>query len=228
MDRRGVAPSPTLRPRAETPVREDPSEPQRCQRVSRTVTGEGYETKYARKGGLSYLRTNVAPSVTPQRVCSSRESASRCPVGSGPRSAGTERGGGEDFSLDPAVRVVGCAHLGRPPLPVLVGEALAGVFATPRRLRRKFAVVEFEVAPRPNQPVLFAAVVVPMADRRATVRRCCPFLTLLSPVRLAVPYTADRVARRFAGFLPFPPVTRGCRPVQDVPPELLPGFEDSL
>ena len=84
-----------------------------------------------------------------------------------------------------------------------------------------FAVVEFEVTPRPDQTVLLAAVAVPMADRWAAVRRCCPFLTLLSPVRLAVPYTGDRVARRRSGFLPFPDVTRGFRRIQDVPPEVM-------
>ena len=73
-DRRGVAPSPTLRPKAETPVREPASESQRCQRVSRTVTSEGYAHKYEHKGGLTYVRTNVAPRVTPARANHSRES----------------------------------------------------------------------------------------------------------------------------------------------------------
>jgi hypothetical protein len=61
---------------------------------------------------------------------------------------------------------------------------------------------------------------VPMAAYRAAVRKCCPFPALLSPVRLTVPYTAAHVARRRAGFLPFPDQTRGCRRIQDVPPEV--------
>ena len=76
-DRRGVAPSPTLRPKAETPVREDATESQRCQRVSRTVTSEGYAHKYTIKGGLTYFRTKVPPRVTPARANYSRESRPR-------------------------------------------------------------------------------------------------------------------------------------------------------
>ena len=85
---RGVACSPALRSKAETPVREDASEPQRCQWVSRTVPSEGYETKYANKGGLSYLRTNVAPRVTPRKVHYSGESS---PFGAWPRTPGRPR-----------------------------------------------------------------------------------------------------------------------------------------
>jgi hypothetical protein len=71
-----------------------------------------------------------------------------------------------------------------------------------------------------GQLVRVTAVVGQDAVRRAAVSRCCTFLPLLPPVRIAVPYTAAHVARRRAGFLPFPDQTRGCRRIQDVPPEV--------
>ena len=76
-DRRGVAPSPTLRPKGGEWIRQHATETQRGQRVSRTVTSEGYAHKYEHKGGLTYVRTNVAPRVTPARANYSRESG-RC------------------------------------------------------------------------------------------------------------------------------------------------------
>ena len=52
-DRRGVAPSPALRPEAESGIREYATEMQRDQRVSRTLTSEGCAHEYATKGGLT-------------------------------------------------------------------------------------------------------------------------------------------------------------------------------
>ena len=69
-DRRGVAPSPTLRPKGGGWIRQHSTETQRSQRVSRTVASEGYAHKYEHKGGLTYVRTNVAPRVTPTGLSS--------------------------------------------------------------------------------------------------------------------------------------------------------------
>ena len=67
-DRRGVAPSPALRPEAESGIRRSATETQRGQRVWRTLTSDGHAHKYARKGRQICLRTNVAPRVTPVRA----------------------------------------------------------------------------------------------------------------------------------------------------------------
>ena len=72
-----------------------------------------------------------------------------------------------------------------------------------------------------GQHVPFAAVVVQMAARRAGVQRCHTFLPLLPQVRLAVPDPADRGARRGSTFLPLPPLTRGCRPILNVMPDVM-------
>ena len=96
-DRRGVAPSPTLRPKAETPVREHATEAQRCQRISSTVTSEGYAHRYAIKGGLTYFRTNVAPTMTPARANYSRESG-RCRAWSKTPGRAPMHGGGAALS----------------------------------------------------------------------------------------------------------------------------------
>ena len=96
-DRRGVAPSPTLRPKAETPVREHATEAQRCQRISSTVTSEGYAHRYAIKGGLTYFRTNVAPTMTPARTNYSRKSG-RCRAWSKTPGRAPMHGGGAALS----------------------------------------------------------------------------------------------------------------------------------
>ena len=79
-----------------------------------------------------------------------------------------------------------------------------------------------------GQHVPFAAVVVHMGERRAGVRRCYTFLPLLPRVRFAVPDPADRGGRRCSTFLPLPPLTRSCRPIRDVMPEVMPTVADRV
>ena len=67
-----------------------------------------------------------------------------------------------------------------------------------------------------------------MAEHQAAVRRCYTFLPLLPQVRRAVPDPADRSARRCSAFLPLPPSTRGCRPIQDVLPEVMSSTGDRV
>lgn len=64
-DRMGVAPRPTLCPEAESGIGRCATETRRSQRVSRTVASEGCARKYALKGGLPYVRADVAPRVAP-------------------------------------------------------------------------------------------------------------------------------------------------------------------
>ena len=63
------------------------------------------------------------------------------------------------------------------------------------------------------------AIGVPMAERQAGVPRCDMFLSLLRPVRLAVPDPAGRWARRRSRFLPLPSSARAFQPNQNVPPD---------
>ena len=73
VDRRGVAPSPTLRPKAESGSREYASNSQRGQRIVRAIRIGLKAKKYAKKGSLAFLRTKVAPRLTPPRADYSRE-----------------------------------------------------------------------------------------------------------------------------------------------------------
>ena len=79
--RRGVAHSPRSTPGIGERDSESATETQRGQRVSRTLTSQGYAHKYARKARQTYLRTNVAPRVTPMRANYSPEAGDRSPPG---------------------------------------------------------------------------------------------------------------------------------------------------
>ncbi len=74
VDRRGVVPSPALRPKGEERIRRHAGRTQRGQRVSTTSTSGGCASKYATKGGLSLSRANATPRAAPPRTNDSPES----------------------------------------------------------------------------------------------------------------------------------------------------------
>ena len=98
-DRRGVAPSPALRPKGGERIRQYAAETQQGQRVSGTVTAGTGANNPATKGGASFLRRKVTPLPTPATAKNSRRSGaplSGRTTGSGRRErpARPPRGGG--------------------------------------------------------------------------------------------------------------------------------------
>ncbi len=79
--------------------------------------------------------------------------------------------------------------------------------------RRVVIVVEGQLIP-------VTAAVVPMAARRAAVRRCDTFRSLPPRIRLAVPGPAARCAREWSKFPPLPSLIRDCRAVEEVAPDV--------
>jgi len=69
-DRRGVAPSPALRPEAESGIRRHEIETRWSQRISRTVKSGRYASKCAIKGGVDLVSPKCDPDSDPEDATS--------------------------------------------------------------------------------------------------------------------------------------------------------------